>query len=249
MQNLTALVLDPDTCLQRDLINSQIQNITLCPAASAEQLSDSLTTGPADLIMLDMELPGITGLALVAELRKQKPGIPIILLSAKAPTEEDWISVASEPLVEVMQTPITFGKLMYHLSRLFEKGEPFADPKRHEVAAKPLDELRNDNGRLDAELVAKIFDLSMTDIATNVGISRQALSKTPDSLNVQAALRDFERIARSLLVVTGTIKGLKMWLHSPNERFDEHTPLEVIKLGKVKLLADWVDDARLGSPD
>ncbi len=249
MQNLTALVLDPDTCLQREFLNSQIQNVTLCQAASAEQLSISLTNGPADLIMLDMQLPGITGLELVAELRKQKPGIPVILLSAKTPTEADWLSAASEPFVEVMQTPITLGKLMYHLSRLFEKREPLVDLKRHEVITQPVDDLRNDNGRLDAVLVSKVFDLSMTDIAANVGISRQALSKSPDSLNVQPALRDFERIARSLLVVTGSIKGLKMWLHSPNERFDEHTPVEVIKLGKVKLLADWVDDARLGSPD
>ncbi|MBZ0185229.1 MAG: response regulator, partial [Candidatus Obscuribacterales bacterium] len=196
MQNLTALVLDPNTYLQREFVDWQIQNITLCTTASAEQLSDSLTTGPVDLIMLDMELPGITGLALMAELRKQKPGIPIILLSAKAPTEEDWISVASEPQVEIMQTPITFGKLMYHLSRLFKKREPLADLKRHKIIVKPVDELRNDNGRLDALLVSRVFDLSMTDIAANVGISRQALSKTPDSLSIQPALRQFERIAR-----------------------------------------------------
>lgn len=250
MQHLTALILDPDRCLQRGLAKSQIQNITLCPAATAEQLSASLTSGPVDLIMLDMQLPqGITGLALVAELRKQKPDIPVILLTASTPTEDDWISAASEPLVEMMQTPVTAGKLMYHLSRLFQTKDQFGDFKRHEVIAQPLDELRNENGRLDAELIAKVFDVNITDIAANVGISRQALSKTPDSLNIQPALRHFERIARSLLAVTGSQKGLKMWLNSPNKRFDEHTPLEIIKLGKVQLLADWVDDARLGSPD
>jgi CheY-like chemotaxis protein len=250
MQNLTALILDPDTCLHHDLVGSQIRNITLCPSATAEQLSASLTVGPADLIMLDMQLPkGIAGLALVAELRKQRPGIPVILLTANSPSEDDWISAASEPLVEVMQTPVTAGKLMYHLSRLFQSKGQLEDFKRHEVVAQPLDELRNDNGRLDAELIAKLFDLNITDIAANVGISRQALSKTPDSLNIQPALRHFERVARSLLVVTGSPKGLKMWLNSPNKRFDEHTPLEIIKLGKVQLLADWVDDARLGSPD
>ncbi|MGH9553157.1 MAG: response regulator, partial [Terriglobales bacterium] len=122
MQNLTALVLDPDTCLQRDLFNKEIPNITLCPAASAEQLSDSLTTGQADLIILDWQLPGMTGIELVAELRRRKPGIPVILLTAKTPSEQDWISVASEPFVEMMQAPVTAGKLLYHLSRLFEKG-------------------------------------------------------------------------------------------------------------------------------
>jgi DNA-binding response OmpR family regulator len=250
MQNLTALVLDPDTCLKRDLTESQIRNITLRRATSAEQLSASLIKGPADLIMLDMLLPqGVRGLVLVAELRKQKPDIPVILLTAKPPSEDDWISAASEPFVEVVQTPVTAGKLMYHLSRLFQRKDQFADFKKHEVIVRPVEGLRNDNGRLDAELIAKAFDLNISDIAANVNISRQALSKTPDSLNIQPTLRHFERIARSLLAVTGSPKGLKMWLHSPNKRFDEHTPLEIIKLGKVQMLADWVDDGRLGSPD
>jgi len=26
-------------------------------------------------------------------------------------------------------------------------------------------------------------------------------------------------------------------------------PLDVIKLGQIEMLADWVDDARLGNPD
>jgi Protein of unknown function (DUF2384) len=55
-------------------------------------------------------------------------------------------------------------------------------------------------------------------------------------------------VASSLLAVTGSEKGLKMWLHSMNKRFDNHTPLEVIKHSKAAMLADWVDDARLGSP-
>ena len=75
------------------------------------------------------------------------------------------------------------------------------------------------------------------------------MSKTPDSIAVQAGLHQFERIASSLLAVTGSIRGLKIWLNSPNSEFEDHTPLELIKLGKAEMLADWVDDARLGAPD
>lgn len=137
----------------------------------------------------------------------------------------------------------------YHLSRLFKRGTALADQRRHEIDVAPVEDLRNDKGRLDAELISKMFDLNMTELASSVGITRQALSKTPDSLSIQPALRDFERIARSLLLVIGSGKGLRMWLNSPNEKFDDHTPLEIHKLGKVRLLADWIDDARLGSPD
>lgn len=248
MQNLTVLVFDPNTCLQRDLVCREMPNITLWPAASADQLSDTLAKGQADLIILDLELPDITGIELLVELRKRKPGVPVLFL-AKAPSEQDWISAASEPRVEIMQAPVTAGKLRYHLSRLFERGTNFVDRRQHEVAVAPVEELRNDRGRLDAELVSQMFDLNMTELACNVGTTRQSLSKTPDSLTIQPALRNFERIARSLLVVTGSIKGLRMWLNSPSKNFDEHTPLEILKLGKVKLLADWLDDSRLGSPD
>lgn len=250
MNNYTAHILDPDTCLERGLQQSQLSNITLCPAASAEQLSASISASKADLILLDLDLPeGANGLELVAELRKQKPGIPVILLTTKTPSEEDWLSAASKPLLELMQTPVTFGKLMYHVSRLFQAKESLEQFTPHEVTVKPVDELRNENGRLDADLVCNIFGVNMTDVSANVGISRQALTKTPASLTAQTALRNFERVARSLMTVTGSIKGLKMWLNSPNDRFEGHTPLEIIKLGKVQLLSDWVDDARLGSPD
>jgi len=118
-----------------------------------------------------------------------------------------------------------------------------------QTSHQPLEQLRTNDGKLDPQLVAEMFDLEVDELAGNLGIAEQALSQNQESADVQSRLQDFERIANNLLVVTGSIDGLKSWLHSPNERFDDHTPLEVLKLGKAKLLADWVDDARLGSPD
>ncbi|HEY9774770.1 MAG TPA: response regulator [Planktothrix sp.] len=248
-QSITALVFDPNEWLKGDLFVGQIPSITLRSAASADQLGDSLDKEHADVLLVDMQLPGMTGLSLVSKIRILKPNIPVILLSVKAPTEQDWISLASHRQIQVIQAPITRGKLMYHLSRLFDNNPDSVDRKDHKVSSAPVEQLRNEKGRLDADLIANLFDLNMTEVALNVGVSRQALSKTSDSISIQSPLFDFERIARGLIAVTGSTKGLKMWLHTPNDRFDSHTPLDVIKLGKVKLLADWIDDARLGSPD
>jgi len=238
---LRAIIFDPDTCLAQ----RQIPNITLFPAATAEELKDSVRAGAVDLVMVDMHLPGTNGLDLVSELRLARPNIPVIILTAKEPTDLDWRNAATARFLQLVQTPVTDSELLYHVTRLFPKPVEYG---RTELHASTVDQLRNDQGRLDAKLVADLFGLTLTDVAANVGISRQALSKTPDSLSVQGALNQFERIARSLLTVTGTEKGLKTWLNAPNKRFDQHTPLEVIKLGKAALLADWVDDARLGSP-
>ena len=37
-----------------------------------------------DLVVLDLNLPGVNGLDLLQEFREQQPGIPIILLTAKS---------------------------------------------------------------------------------------------------------------------------------------------------------------------
>lgn len=42
------------------------------------------------------------------------------------------------------------------------------------------------------------------------------------------------------------MEGSKIWLNSPNSEFEDHTPLDVIKLGQVEMLADWVDDRSVG---
>jgi DNA-binding NarL/FixJ family response regulator len=246
MENLRALVLDPNTCLKKSN-RKQIRNITLCPAASAEELSASVVAGAGDFVMVDMELPqGKNGLVLIAELRKKKPDIPAIVLSKKAPTEQDWMTASLAPFLQLVHTPVTDSELVYYVTRLFPHTKQLGRP---ELQVQAVEKLHNNQGRLDANLIAKLFDLSMTDIAANAGVSRQALAKTPDSLSVQNSLFQFERLACSLLMITGSERGLKIWLNSPNKRFDQHTPLEIIKLGKVAMLADWVDDARLGSPE
>ncbi len=247
MNTYKALVLDSDTCLKRDFEHAHISNVTLCPAASAEQLC-APDTEDADLIMLHLNLPGsINGLELIEEVRKKNPTMPAILLASENPTDQIWFALAQRPWIQLMRMPVSPGELQYHLARLFE-GTKHRQPTP--VKVNPVTELRNDDsGRLDANKIANVFDLTMAEIAACVFRPRSTLVKTPDSMSIQPKLRHFERIADSLLIVTGSMKGLKMWLNSPAPNLDGHTPLEVLKYGKVEMLADWVDDARLGSPD
>jgi len=245
---MKAFALDPDHCLENELQKAHIKNITLCPAASAEQLYASVGHEPGDLVLLHMEMPGLNGLDVITQLRKQNSNIPAILLTARTPSEQMWLRAASERSVALLQTPITAGKLQYHLARLFEQTAP-AERNPNPLQVSPVDELRNERGRLDVRKISAVFDLPVSDIAKCINVPRPTITKTPDSKAIQSELHNFERIARSLLTVTGSIKGLKMWLHAPNPEFEQHTPLEILRLGKLSLLADWLDDARLGTPD
>jgi len=245
-KSITALALDPDNCFARDLRAAEISNVTLSPAASAEQLCRSVTQEPVDVVLLHFELSdGMTGIELMNEVRKLRPGIRALLLAPHF-SDEQFRLAANSPLVQLMETPITSGKWDYFIARMLEEKQPAPKP----LKVKYVDELRNDDsGRLDAKKVGEVFDLPVTTVASCIGRPRATVDKTPDSIAVQSGLRQFERIASSLLAVTGSIKGLKVWLNSPSAEFEDHTPLDVIRLGQAEMLADWVDDARLGSPD
>lgn len=243
----TALTLDPDTCLKEYLEKAHISNVTLCPTASAEELFATVNQEPADFVLLHFELSdkGMNAMELLIELRKQRPNIPALLLTSHL-SDEQFKLAAHSRWVELMETPITASKWDYYLARLFENRQP--SPKA--VKVKHVEELRNDDsGRLDAKKVSVVFGLPVTTIASCIDKPRATVDKTPDSIAVQAGLHHFERLASGLVAITGSIKGLKIWLNSLNAELEGHTPLDVIKLGQVKMLADWIDDTRLGSPD
>ncbi|MBX9721632.1 MAG: hypothetical protein K2X81_09575, partial [Candidatus Obscuribacterales bacterium] len=165
------------------------------------------------------------------------------------PSDQTWQALAEQPMVHLMRTPVGPGELQYHLARLLEASTS-KYPRPAPIKVSAVAELRNDeSGRLDATKIADVFGLTMVEVAECVERPRTTITKTPDGLSLQSKLQHFERIASGLLTVTGSMKGLKMWLNSPAPNLDGHTPFEVLKHGKVELLSGWVEDARLGSPE
>ena len=56
-------------------------------APSAARALERLLAGPVDAILSDVVMPGINGLELLARLREQAPGVPVILMSGQATVE------------------------------------------------------------------------------------------------------------------------------------------------------------------
>ena len=50
---------------------------------SAEDAEATLDTTPYDLVVLDINLPGKSGLEMVSELRKRRKDIPVLALTAR----------------------------------------------------------------------------------------------------------------------------------------------------------------------
>lgn len=53
-------------------------------AADAQEALYSLEACPIDLVFLDLKMPGVQGTALLAEIRREYPAIPVLILTAHA---------------------------------------------------------------------------------------------------------------------------------------------------------------------
>ena len=107
-------------------------------------------------------------------------------------------------------------------------------------------DLRVANGNLSAERVAKLFGVSLSRLASWLGRSRQALSKTPDADSLQNELAFFEHVARMRVVVPDP--EFRKWLRTPNELLGNKSPLDLMAKGERQIMADYVDDALTGAP-
>lgn len=244
IERYNAAVLDPDACLQNLNQAAGAAQLTLVPAASAEELIHSVVLNEPDVVLLDTELPGVSGMELAKRLREVSPGIPILLLSANP----DWLALERDPLIDIVRSPVDPNEVLHRILKLLHGLAQQETEKRYRLPRMVVDELRSDNGRIDARLVAKMFDLSVPILARIIGSGEQALYKTPDAKSVQSKLVDFERIAWGLFKLTGSVKGLRIWLNAPNPELDKELPIDYIKEGHVEDVATMVEDALLGHP-
>ncbi len=81
--DFTILIIDDDPALLRLLsIRISASGFTVIAATTAEEALDLMTKQPPHLVITDLRLPGMDGLALFEVLRTRYPSIPVILLTA-----------------------------------------------------------------------------------------------------------------------------------------------------------------------
>ena len=137
------------------------------------------------------------------------------------------------------------------------ESEPMDTVKLAPARTSPLDkakavttataDLREGNGNLSAVRVAKLYGVSLSQLAEWLGRTKQAMSKTPDADSLQDALGYFERVAR-LRLITKDDGEFRKWLRTPHELLDNARPLELMAKGEWQAMADYVDDMLTGAP-
>lgn len=83
MTDRTILVIEDDSAIRRAVLDAlDATGYGAIEAATGEDGLAALATAACDLVLLDLVLPGVGGLEVLAELREQQPGTPVIILTA-----------------------------------------------------------------------------------------------------------------------------------------------------------------------
>jgi len=128
-------------------------------AASGEECLGLLRLGAYDLMVLDLGLPDIDGLRLVADLRAREFSTPVLVLTARGGLT-DRVAGLDAGADDYLQKPFAFPELLARLRALLRRGVPVA-PTILRVADLELDPARFEvrrQGRL-VSLTAKEFSI------------------------------------------------------------------------------------------
>jgi two-component system, OmpR family, alkaline phosphatase synthesis response regulator PhoP len=87
-ENETVLVIEDDRALRRGLaMNFELRGFRVLSAADGDEGIKLAFDTTLDLIVLDIMLPGFSGLEILSELREKGRDVPILILSARGTTD------------------------------------------------------------------------------------------------------------------------------------------------------------------
>jgi CheY-like chemotaxis protein len=111
------LVVD-DSKLARMVMASAFRRIRpeweLIEAANADDALAAIAGGTADIVLVDFNMPGIDGLALVARIRQTHPAMPVAVVSANL--QDEIVARARELNAAFVPKPLTDEALAAFLS-------------------------------------------------------------------------------------------------------------------------------------
>jgi len=95
-------------------------------------------TEPYDAAIIDVMLPSLDGLSIIAEMRKAKIAIPVIILSAKH-SVEDRVRGLQAGSDDYLVKPFTFSELLARVQALIRRSTQATEPTRLTVGELSID--------------------------------------------------------------------------------------------------------------
>lgn len=122
---------DPDVALLVKTVLERRAGCTVDVAEDGQIAVERVAASRPDVVVTDIEMPGLSGLELLAELRRMDPSVPVVVMTAHVSVEYA-VSALRAQADEFLTKPLDNGKLVEAVTRLVEEGR-----RRREEARKP----------------------------------------------------------------------------------------------------------------
>ena len=117
------------------------EGFAVAEAESAEEALEYFEADSADLVLLDIWLPGMDGLTLLEKLHEDSPALPILMISGHG-TIETAVSAIKKGAHDFIEKPLSLDKVILAVTRALE----FGDLKRENIQLKQRLEDSDDSG-------------------------------------------------------------------------------------------------------
>lgn len=91
-------------------------------AASAAEALEVVAAESIDLVVSDVVMPGLTGIDLLTELRRQKPGLPVVLMTGGSSEPERTAKAIELGASAVVSKPYTHAELTNAIAEALASG-------------------------------------------------------------------------------------------------------------------------------
>jgi DNA-binding response OmpR family regulator len=127
-------------------------------AIDAEQARELMSVGEYDLVLLDLGLPGIDGLALLRSIRDRALSIPVLVLTARGEVA-DRVAGLDAGADDYLLKPFAFPELLARIRALSRRGTPLL-PTIMRIA-----DLEVDPARFEARRRGELLSLTTKEFA------------------------------------------------------------------------------------
>jgi DNA-binding NtrC family response regulator len=99
----------------------QMRGITADTATSGEAALELVREKDFDAVLLDLSMPGMTGIEVLKEMKKIKPGLQVIILTGRG-SIETTVEVMKHGAMDFLEKPVDLNRLIEKVGEAVRRG-------------------------------------------------------------------------------------------------------------------------------